>query len=54
MQLKRQTSPVARPPVQRQELPAALVLLAEVLRHAATDLRESAAHDSANITLRLG
>ena len=48
---QRQASPVARPPVQRQELPPALVLLAQVLGHAATNLREGAAHDAAEIAL---
>ena len=48
---QRQARPVARPPVQRKQLSPALVLLAQVLGHAATDLREGAAHDAAEVAL---
>jgi hypothetical protein len=49
--LQRQASPVASPPVQRKEFPPALMLLAEVLGHAAAHLGESAAHDAAKVAL---
>ena len=48
---KSQTSPVPSPSVQGEELPPTLVLLAEVLGHAAPDLRERAAHDFAKLSL---
>lgn len=49
--LKSQTSSVTGPAVQSKQLPAALVLLAEVLWDTTADLRKSAAHDFAKVSL---
>lgn len=49
--LESQACPVACPSVKSQELAPALMLLAEVFWHAATDLGEGAAHDLAKVAL---
>lgn len=48
---QRQTCPVASPPVQCQQLPATLVLLAEVFRNSAAHLSEGATHNPAEVAL---
>jgi hypothetical protein len=49
--LQRQPRAVARPAVEGKEFSPALVLLAEVLWHAAAHLRQRTAHDLAEIAL---
>lgn len=49
--LQGQPRTVASPPIETQQLPASLVLLAEILGHAAPHLRESAAHHLAEVAL---
>lgn len=48
---KSKSGPITGPAVQAKELPAALVLLAEILRHATAYLCESATHDFAEVSL---
>lgn len=49
--LKSQTGPITGPAVQAKQLSAALVLLAEILRHATAYLCESATHNFAKVPL---
>ena len=49
--LQRESGPVAGPAVQTEHLTPALLLLAQVLGHAALDLHQSGAHDFAEVAL---